>query len=74
MLNFRRDESSLSPLKNRHNDGMPWSDPDYIKGPMVEATKRYILPQREYADVVLDGETPTDILAAHVLDGLTNHL
>lgn len=41
----------------------PWDDPDYIKGPMVEATKRYVLPQREHAHLVLDGLLPTAELA-----------
>lgn len=46
-------------LYHRRDDGKPWSDPDYIKGPMVEATKRFVMPQQEFADVVLHGGEQT---------------
>lgn len=55
-------------LRDRQDDGMPWSDPDYIKGPMVEATKRFVMPQREFADIVLRGELPPARLAKALID------
>jgi uridine kinase len=47
--------------------GNPWDDPDYIKGAMLEGTKRYVLPQRDYAQIVLDGLKPTQELADSLL-------
>gem|GEM_PF-1600434 len=51
--------------------GNPWDDPEYIKGSMVEGTRKYVLPQREYADVVLDGTKPTTELATQVIGHLS---
>jgi uridine kinase len=47
--------------------GNPWDDPDYIKGAMVEGTIQYVLPQRKYAQMVLDGTRPTAYLADLVM-------
>ncbi len=54
------------------SSGNPWDDPDYIRGAMVENTKRYILPQRDFAHVVLDGTQPTEDLADIVMANLLN--
>ncbi len=52
------------------SEGNPWDDPVYITGKMVEGTKRYVLPQRDLADVVLDGLQPTEDLADAVMNML----
>lgn len=49
------------------SDGNPWDDPDYIRGAMVEGTKEHVLPQRELADVVLNGLRTTEELADEVM-------
>jgi uridine kinase len=60
-------------MHGRQNDGMPWSDPEYIQGTMVEGTKMFVLPQRALADVVLNGELPIERLADIVTTD-TNYL
>lgn len=52
------------------SDGNPWDDPEYIRGAMVEGTRKYVLPQRDLARVVLDGMMPTEELADVVMRAL----
>jgi uridine kinase len=42
------------------NEGNPWDDPEYIKGPMVEGTKKNVLPQKDLARFVINGLLTTD--------------
>jgi hypothetical protein len=44
----------------------PWDDPDYINGPMVEATRRLVLPQRHKVRSVLLADQPTEALAQSI--------
>lgn len=55
--------ATLRPLSSSN----PWDNPEYVRGPMVEGTKRFVLPQREEADVILDGLRPTVELADQVM-------
>lgn len=41
----------------------PWDDKEYIQREMVKGTELYVMPQRKYADVILDGLLPTSDLA-----------
>lgn len=50
----------------------PWDDPDYIKTTMVEGTEYYIKPQRQRADVVLEGTRSTAELATQVIFDIRN--
>ena len=45
----------------------PWDSHEYITGEMIRGTQLYVLPQRQYADVILDGMMPTSDLADIVM-------
>jgi uridine kinase len=47
--------------------GNPWDNQTYIMGAMVEGTERFVLPQREHAQLVLDGLLSTQELADRVM-------
>ncbi len=52
------------------SEGNPWDDPAYITGAMVEGTKQYVLPQRDFAELILDGMKPTQDLADEIVSML----
>lgn len=45
----------------------PWDQPEYITGPMVEATREFVLPQRDLAGVVLNGLRSASQLADQII-------
>lgn len=46
----------------------PWNEPAYVRGQMVRGTKQYVLPQKRYAHVVLNGLLSRDILVKQIID------
>lgn len=50
----------------------PCDQPVYIKGVMVEGTRKYVAPQKGYADKVLDGTRPLEENVEVVLVDLRN--
>lgn len=48
----------------------PWDDPAYIRGNMVEATEKNVLPQMAHAHLVLHGLLPTIELADQLVDAI----
>lgn len=48
----------------------PWDQEEYIKGPMVVATRKYVYRQMRYADLTLDGMDTINSLADQVMDKL----
>lgn len=57
---------------NRSNGTSKWDDPEYIKNQLMPATRKYVGPQKQYADLVLDGTRPTSELAVQVMDFIKN--
>jgi uridine kinase len=51
----------------------PLESPDYIKGRILPATKRYVMPQREVADYTLNGMDRPQTLTAKVLEIINQH-
>lgn len=47
----------------RERGSDPWDKESYIRGAMVTGTEQYVLPQRQHADLILDGLFPTATLA-----------
>lgn len=50
----------------------PCDQPEYIQGVMVEGTEKFVLPQKEFADKVLDGLRPLDENVGIILADLKN--
>lgn len=45
----------------------PWDSHEYINGEMIRGTEMYVLPQRQYADVIVDGMLSTSDQADMVM-------
>lgn len=57
----------LKAALTRQDEG-PWHSPDYITGPMVKGTRRYVMSQRDNADLVVDAIKPPKELASIITD------
>ena len=47
-----------------------WDDHDYIKNKILPGHQKYVEPQREFADLVLDGMLPEKVLVGRVINFL----
>ncbi len=45
-----------------------WDDPEYIKNKLIPGHKRYVLPQKEHGQLVIDGTQPIEWLVDQVID------
>jgi uridine kinase len=62
------EETMVKRRISRYSGGkMPWDQLDYIKGPMIEGTRKYVAPQKKVADKVLDGTKPSIEIAEQVI-------
>lgn len=50
----------------------PCDQPEYITGPMLDGTRRFVSPQKKHADTVLDGTLPVSELIEHILVDFSN--
>jgi len=44
-----------------------WDDPDYIANRLIPGHKKYVEPQRKYADLVIDGRQSIREMASEIL-------
>lgn len=59
-------------LKRSIGSTNPCDQPAYITGPMLDGTRRFVAPQKQHADAVLDGTRPTSELVEHILVDFSN--
>jgi uridine kinase len=49
-----------------------WDDPNYIQNKIIPGHRKYVEPQKEYADLVLDGTAPKTRLVSILLEQIPN--
>lgn len=59
-------------LKRSIGSTNPCDQPEYITGPMLDGTRKFVVPQKQYADKVLDGTRPIPELAEQILVDFSN--
>lgn len=52
----------------RTNSQHGWDDEEYIRGQLLKGHRRYVLPQRRFANLVLDGLSPQEEILRHVIE------
>lgn len=50
----------------------PCDQPEYITGPMLDGTRKFVAPQKQHADAILDGTRPILELTEHILVDFSN--
>ncbi len=60
------EEEIIRRRKARANPDSPWDSDEYINNSLIPGHHRYVEPQKEFADYVVDGTLPPDVLAGEV--------
>ena len=65
-LDISEDEIIRRRYERMSQGGGHYSD-EYIRKTLIEAHRKYILPQKQFADLVLDANKPIEVSAKEVL-------
>jgi uridine kinase len=60
------DDEIIARRYARSNGSKHWDSQDYIKNKIIPGQRMYVEPQKAYADIVLDGSQPREVLVERI--------